>query len=67
MMRQLDHPNIVRYYETYDDNRYIYLCMELCTGGELFQKITDRGKPFSENEAAEVMLKLIKALQHCNA
>jgi calcium-dependent protein kinase len=43
IMQQVDHPNIVKYYETYDDKKYIYLCMELCTGGDLFKKITDRG------------------------
>ena len=62
LMQQVDHPNIVKYYETYDDSKYIYLCMELCTGGELFEKITKRGKPFDEAEAAEVILKLLKAL-----
>ena len=30
IMQQVDHPNIVKYYETYDDKKYIYLCMELC-------------------------------------
>lgn len=40
IMQQVDHPNIVKYYETYDDVKYIYLCMELCTGGELFDEIT---------------------------
>ena len=34
-LNSLDHPNIVKYYETYDDAKNIYLCMELCTGGEL--------------------------------
>ena len=36
IMQQVDHPNIVKYFETYDDKKYIYLCMELCRGGELF-------------------------------
>jgi len=36
---KLDHPNIVKYYETYDDNKYMYLVMEYCSGGELFDKI----------------------------
>jgi calcium-dependent protein kinase len=36
IMSQVDHPNIVKYFETYDDKKYIYLCMELCSGGELF-------------------------------
>ena len=40
ILTRLDHPNIVKYYETYDDIKYIYLCMELCTGGELFDEIS---------------------------
>jgi len=40
ILNKLDHPNIVRYYETYDDNKYIYLVMELISGGQLFDKIT---------------------------
>ena len=66
IMQQVDHPNIVKYYETYDDKKYIYLCMELCTGGDLFQKITDRGKPMAEKETSYMVNKLLKALQHCH-
>lgn len=36
LLKKVDHPNIVEYLETYDDKHYIYLVMELCTGGELF-------------------------------
>ena len=30
ILSRADHPNIVNYFETYDDTRFIYLCMELC-------------------------------------
>lgn len=40
ILTKLDHPNIVRYYETYIDEKYIYLVMEYIGGGELFDKIT---------------------------
>ena len=36
LLKKVDHPNIVEYFETYDDKQYLYLVMELCTGGELF-------------------------------
>ncbi len=36
LLKKVDHPNIVEYFETYDDKHYLYLVMELCTGGELF-------------------------------
>jgi calcium-dependent protein kinase len=52
ILQTLDHPNIVKYYETYDDVKYIYLVMELCSGGELFEKVSEKGRPFSEKEAA---------------
>ena len=51
LMQQVDHPNIVRYYETYNDKKYIYLVMELCTGGDLF-KCIDEGKPLKDYDAA---------------
>ena len=41
ILRQVDHPNIVKYYETYIDEKYIYLVMEYIGGGELFDKIAN--------------------------
>ena len=66
IMEQVDHPNIVKYYETYDDVKYIYLVMELCTGGELFEEIEKRDM-LKESSAAEYMIKLIRALHHCHS
>ena len=42
ILQTLDHPNIVKYYETYEDPKYLYLVMELCSGGELFERITQK-------------------------
>ena len=36
ILNTLDHPNIVKYYETYDDNKYMYLVMEYISGVQLF-------------------------------
>lgn len=36
-LQSVDHANIVNYHETYEDSRFIYLCMELCSGGELIE------------------------------
>lgn len=42
ILHTLDHPNIVKYFETYDDNKYIYLVMEYISGSQLFDKITEQ-------------------------
>jgi calcium-dependent protein kinase len=49
-MRSVDHPNIVKLIEVYLDEDNVHLVLEHCTGGELFERITTRGK-FSEKEA----------------
>ncbi len=36
ILKTLDHPNVVKFHETFVDYRYVHIVMELCTGGELF-------------------------------
>jgi serine/threonine protein kinase len=57
-MQQVDHPNIVKYYETYEDKKFIYLCMELMTGGELI----DKKNTVSEENAAFYFTRVVKAI-----
>ena len=33
IMKSLDHPNIIKFYEVYEDQTYFHLVMELCEGG----------------------------------
>mmetsp|Transcript_25839 Transcript_25839/g.25117 ORF Transcript_25839/g.25117 Transcript_25839/m.25117 type:complete len:195 (-) Transcript_25839:736-1320(-) len=63
VLQTLDHPNIVKYYETYEDTKFMFLVMEHCPNGELFDKITD-GEHFTEKDAADMMEKLFKAIIH---
>ena len=42
ILKNLDHPNIVKLYEIFEDKYYIYLVTELCNGGELFDEIVSR-------------------------
>lgn len=69
-LRKLDSPNIVKYYETYEDEKYVYLVMEYCPGGELFEIIAkklEKSKKFKEFEAAEIMQSLFKAVAHVHS
>jgi serine/threonine protein kinase len=39
IIKMLDHPNIVKIVEVFQKLNCIYIIMELCTGGELFDKL----------------------------
>lgn len=65
-LSMVDHPNIIKYYETYNDNRYFHIIMEFCTGGDLFDHIVKK-KHFSENEACNLVFKLTSAIVHCHS
>merc|ERR1712176_536232 len=63
IMKMMDHPNIIKLYESFEDRKNIYLVMELCTGGELFDRIIAVGH-FTEKEAATVMQQIIRAIYY---
>jgi len=50
----MDHPNIIKFHEIYQDEKYVYFVMELCTGGELLERIATKGK-LDEVEVANIM------------
>jgi calcium-dependent protein kinase len=61
IMRVLDHPNIVKLIETFEDRRSIYLVMELCSGGELLDALA-HATQFSEIQAATLMRQIFRAV-----
>merc|ERR1719343_1910097 len=63
IMKMMDHPNIIKLYETFEDHRSIYLVMELCSGGELFDRIIESGH-FTEQQAAILMQQIIRAIYY---
>eukprot|EP01057_Protomagalhaensia_wolfi_P005603 Protomagalhaensia_wolfi_Nauph_80__5602@NODE_635_length_2175_cov_19_288390_g474_i0_p1_GENE_NODE_635_length_2175_cov_19_288390_g474_i0NODE_635_length_2175_cov_19_288390_g474_i0_p1_ORF_typecomplete_len434_score69_11Pkinase/PF00069_25/2_6e65Pkinase_Tyr/PF07714_17/5_4e36EFhand_7/PF13499_6/5_5e12EFhand_7/PF13499_6/1e16EFhand_8/PF13833_6/4_2e06EFhand_8/PF13833_6/1_1e05EFhand_8/PF13833_6/8_7e09EFhand_1/PF00036_32/2_9e03EFhand_1/PF00036_32/6_2e05EFhand_1/PF00036_32/9_4e09EFhand_1/PF00036_32/0_037EFhand_1 len=65
-MKSLDHPNIIRLFEVYEDEKHLYLIMELCTGGELFDRIIKSGH-LSERYAATIMRQVFSAIAYCHS
>ena len=69
LMIKLDHPNIIKLYEVYETDSKIYLIMELCTGGELFDRIvenTENGIQFTEKQAANLFRQMMSAINYCH-
>ena len=65
ILKTLDHPNIIKIYEFYSTEKYIYIINELCTGGELFNRIVEV-KYFSESTACFIMRQLLSAVAYCH-
>ncbi len=61
----MDHPNILKIYEYFEDNKNFYLITELCTGGELFDKIIEK-EYFTENEACKVFKQILMGVAYCH-
>ncbi|GAQ39020.1 MAPK-activated protein kinase Srk1 [Aspergillus tubingensis] len=63
IMRQLDHPNIVKLVQFSESRQYYYIVLELCPGGELFHQIV-RLTYFSEDLSRHVILQVAKAIEY---
>ncbi|CAG0886420.1 unnamed protein product [Darwinula stevensoni] len=63
VLRRLRHPNIVRLVETFEDRSRVYLVMELVTGGELFDRIVEKGS-YTEKDAADLIRQVLEAVDY---
>ncbi|KAH0881177.1 hypothetical protein HID58_068571 [Brassica napus] len=63
VLDQLDHPGIVKLFFTFQDNFSLYMALESCEGGELFDQITRKGC-LSEDEARFYGAEVVDALEY---
>ena len=69
ILKKADHPNIVKVYEIYETKRSLYIIMEKCNGGELFDRIIDnisKNKMYSEKVTAKILLQIMSAINYCH-
>ncbi|KAG6500172.1 calcium-dependent protein kinase 26-like [Zingiber officinale] len=60
------HKNIVTIKGAYEDQMYVHIVMELCSGGELFDRIIERGH-YSERKAAELIRIIVEVVEACHS
>lgn len=64
-LKTLDHPNVVKMFEVYQDKKCVFLVLEYLDGGELFDYITDRDH-LSEADAALFFKQMMSAIIYCH-
>jgi len=66
MLQLLDHPNVPKLYETFEDRKMVCLVLELCSGPSLDQVLLD-GHVVGEVAAAAVMMQLIECVRYIHS
>ena len=70
ILKTVKHPNIVEIVAVYDEPNYLHIVSELCTGGELFERIIKKSasaeKHFSEADAARMLAEILGAVAYCH-
>ena len=66
ILKNLDHPNLPRVYEFFEDSDHYFIVLEYCKGGDLFDRIVQM-KSFKESQAAEIMSQLLSGVHYLHS
>eukprot|EP00494_Astrolonche_serrata_P025900 UN26161 len=64
ILKKLDHVNCIKIIGGYEDANNYYIVTTLCSGGELFHRITARSELCSEDEGRTLCRYMLTAVQH---
>ncbi len=71
ILREVKHPNIIELVDVFEDAKYLHLVTELCTGGELFDRIIAKSSSpeghYSEHDAASIIKAILDAIAYCHS
>merc|ERR1719487_1860921 len=65
LMKDLDHPNICKLLEVFEQGRNMFFVMEYCEGGEVFDRIVE-SKYIDEEISAGIILQVACALRYAH-
>jgi len=66
ILSSLDHPNIIKFHETYQDEQFFHIVMDLCSGKELINYFIQEGK-LVEKKVCQIIYKVVQAIAFCHA
>lgn len=65
--KYLDHPNIVRYYDSWDDGKYQYIQMELCKRDNLADWLKKSDETTRKAQYISIFLQIVRAVKHLHS
>jgi len=65
MLHLRGHPNVVDIMGVFEDDDHLYIVEEMCTGGDLAERLAARSK-MTEREAAWIMQQVLSVVEHCH-
>ncbi|CAB9511941.1 MAP kinase-activated protein kinase 2 (Fragment) [Seminavis robusta] len=65
IVKDLDHPNLLKMYEMFEDHRHYYIITDIYKGGELFDEIEANGA-FAEEDTAVLMMNVLSCVNYCH-
>ncbi|OEU16993.1 Pkinase-domain-containing protein [Fragilariopsis cylindrus CCMP1102] len=71
ILKEVKHPHIIELVDVFEDPKYLHLVTELCTGGELFDRIIEKSQSleghYSEHDAALIIRDILDAIAYCHS
>ena len=66
IVKTLNHPNIVKTHEIFDNEKYYFMIMDYCPGGELFDYIANKIR-LNEEESSFFFYQIINAVEYIHS
>ena len=63
------HPNVIKIFEIYESQRSLYIIMEECKGGDIFDRMIEHIQSksmYSEKDAVEMLQHVMSAIDYCH-
>ena len=67
IISQLEHPHIIKFYETFHDQFYFHIITELCRGNNLDKRFKKLGRKMKEEYVRIIIMKILHAINYCHS